>query len=194
MSDPHEPRLANLLGAFALALADGIRDATSAAAGMTGAAPAALVALHQFLAGRTTEDLAQATGLTHSGAVRLIDRLIEAGLVERRPGRDARSLSIVLTARGRVLSRRVTAARATVIGAALEELGGDDRRALLALVETLVATVTAGRLEARDGVEAPAGWLCRLCDLEACGRPQGQCPAANAAEAHATGTPRTTSA
>ena len=97
MTEARDPRLINVLAALALALADGIRDATEAAAGMTGAAPSALVALHQFLAGRTTEDLAQATGLTHSGAVRLIDRLVDAGLVERRPGRDGRSLSIVLT-------------------------------------------------------------------------------------------------
>jgi len=117
--ESRDPRLINVLGALAMALADGLRDATEAAAGMTGAAPAALVALHQFLAGRPAEDLAQATGLTHSGAVRLIDRLVDAGLVERRPGRDARSLSIVLTPRGRALSRKVTVVRAAVIEAAL---------------------------------------------------------------------------
>ena len=67
----------------------------------------------------SSEDLAQATGLTHSGAVRLIDRLATAGLVERRPGRDGRSLAIVLTPAGRALSRKVTPARATAIEAAL---------------------------------------------------------------------------
>src|ERR1700674_913888 len=93
--EPSDPRLVNILASFAVALADGIREATEAAAGMTGAAPAALVALDQFLAGCPTEDLAQVTGLTHSGAVRLVDRLVDAGLVERRAGRDARSGSIV---------------------------------------------------------------------------------------------------
>src|ERR1700738_4295910 len=134
-SEQHDPRLVNILGAFAVALADGIRDATEAAAGMTGAAPAALVALDQFLAGRPTEELAQATGLTHSGAVRLVDRLVDAGLVERRPGRDARSGSILLTARGQALSRQITVARARAVEAVLERFGGDDSRSLLALAE-----------------------------------------------------------
>lgn len=187
MSESRDPQLTNILGAFALALADRIRDATEAVADMTGAAPAALVALHQFLAGRTTKDVAQATGLSHSGAVRLIDRLVDDGLVERWPGRDGRSLSIVLTATGRALSRKITVARAAAIEAALEGLGSDDRRALLVLVDTLIATVTAQRLDAREEGDTPAGWLCRLCDFESCGRPRGECPAANAAQAGAAG-------
>jgi MarR family transcriptional regulator, negative regulator of the multidrug operon emrRAB len=187
VSQSRDPHLTNILGAFALALADRIRDATEAAAEMTGAAPAALVALHQFLAGRTTKDLAQATGLSHSGAVRLIDRLVEDGLVERRPGRDGRSLSIVLTASGRALSQKITVARAAAIEAALEGMGSDDRRALIALVENLITTVTTQRLDARARGDTPTGWLCRLCDFESCGRPHGECPAANAAQAGAAG-------
>ena len=124
-----DPHLVNVVGALALALADAIRDATEAAAGMTGAAPAAVVALQQFLRGRTTEDLAQATGLTHSGAVRLVDRLVEGGLVERRPGHDGRSLAIVLTASGRALSQKITAARANAVASALEGLRIEERRA-----------------------------------------------------------------
>jgi MarR family transcriptional regulator, negative regulator of the multidrug operon emrRAB len=182
-----DPRLVNIVGAFALALADGIRDATEAAAGMTGAAPAALVALDQFLAGRPTRELAQVTGITHSGAVRLVDRLVDAGLVERRAGRDARSGSIVLTTRGRELSRQVTAARATAVRTVLERLATDDNPALLALMETMVANLTAIRLDAAAQPDEPRAWMCRLCDLESCGRPQGECPAANAAQAHARG-------
>jgi MarR family transcriptional regulator, negative regulator of the multidrug operon emrRAB len=183
-NEPSDPRLVNILGAFAVALADGIRDAAEAAAGMTGAAPAALVALDQFLAGCATEELAQVMGLTHSGAVRLVDRLVDAGLVERRPGRDARSGSIVLTARGRALSRQVALARAGAVEAVLEGLG-DDSRGLVGLTETLVANLTAVRLRAPAPPDQPRGWMCRLCDLESCGRPQGECPAANAAQAHA---------
>jgi MarR family transcriptional regulator, negative regulator of the multidrug operon emrRAB len=176
-----DPHLVNVVGALALALADAIRDATEAAAGMTGAAPAAVVALQQFLRGRTTEDLARATGLTHSGAVRLVDRLVDGGLVERRPGHDGRSLAIVLTASGRALSQKITAARARAVASALEGLRIEDRRALLPVVESLIATVTQQRIDARTRGDEPAGWLCRLCDFGACGRPQGDCPAANAA-------------
>lgn len=189
MTESHDAHLVNTLGALALALSDRIRGATEAAAGMTGAATAALIALHQFLRGRSTEDLAQATGLTHSGAVRLIDRLVEANLVERRAGRDRRSSSIVLTAAGRRLSRRVTVARANAIETVLAGLGDDQRRALLGLVDALVATVTAQRLDARQHGDEPDGWLCRMCDPAACGRPDGTCPAANTAQADTAGAP-----
>lgn len=186
MTESRDAHLVNVAGAFALALADRIRDVTEATAGMSGAAPAALVALRQSLAGRTTEDLAQATGLTHSGAVRLVDRLVDAGLAERRPGRDGRSLSIVLTASGRALSRKVTMARATAIEESLDALNANDRHALSVLVDTLVGTVTVQRLDGREhGAEYP-GWLCRLCDFASCGRPLGQCPAANAARSDAS--------
>jgi MarR family transcriptional repressor of emrRAB len=182
VTESRDAHLANVVGAFALALVDRIRDATETTAGMSGAAPAALVALRQSLAGRTMDDLAQATGLTHSGAVRLVDRLVEAGLAERRPGRDDRSLSIVLTASGRALSRKVTMARATAIEEALAALNADERGALSELIDTLVGTVTVQRLDGREQGAEYGGWLCRMCDFGSCGRSLGQCPAANAAQ------------
>lgn len=186
MTTSQESHLINVLGAFALALADAVKQATEAAAGMTGAAPAALVALDQFLEGRTTEHLAQATGLTHSGAVRLVDRLADTGLVLRQAGRDGRSSSIVLTADGRRLSHKISVARGKAIEATLAGLRTDDRRALVVLVDTLLVTATVNRLDARELGGVTPGWLCRLCDFASCGRPQGGCPAANAAHANET--------
>jgi MarR family transcriptional repressor of emrRAB len=182
LAESPDGRLTNVLGALAVALADGIREATEEASGMTGAAPAALVALDQFLAGSSTEDLAQVMGITHSGAVRLVDRLVDAGLVERRPGRDGRSGSILLTARGRELSQQVTVARAKAVAAVLEGLGSDDCRSLLLLSESLAARLTTLRLRTRARPDQPRAWMCRLCDLGSCGRPEGKCPAANAAQ------------
>jgi MarR family transcriptional repressor of emrRAB len=178
MTEARDSRLVNVMGAFALALADRVRIATETASNLTGAAPVAIVALQQFLGGRTMDALADATGLTHSGAVRLVDRLAVAGLVERRPGHDGRSLSIVLTASGRTLSRRLTAARADAIASTLDALSVRDRRALLPLFDTLVATIAAQKLEARTTSDDDSAWLCRLCDFESCGRARGACPAA----------------
>jgi DNA-binding MarR family transcriptional regulator len=170
--------LVNVVGVLCLSLTDAMRAATEDAAGLTGAGPAALVALQQFLGGRSTEDLAQATGLTHSGAVRLVDRLEAEGLVERRPGPDARSGAIVLTARGRATSRKVTAARAQAVAGALSELSGEQQRALQRIADALVGAITDQRLEARRRGDPPAGWMCRLCDFVACGRLEDECPAA----------------
>ena len=184
MSESRDERVVNLLGALALALTDRTSDATEAVSGMTGVAATGLIALQQFLGGRSTEDLAQATGLTHSGAVRLVDRLANVGYVERRAGRDGRSSSIVLTASGRAMSRRITKARAAAIAPALEDLGGDDRRALGDLIEQMLTTVTRQRLAARVDSDHSSAWLCRMCDFAACGRSLGDCPAANAAVEH----------
>ena len=57
----------------------------------------------------------------------------------------------------------------------LAVLSGDERRQFGDL---------AGRVLA--GMVRPPGatrWICRLCDLEACGRPQGECPVATASGA-----------
>ena len=175
-------RLANVLGAFALAVSDELEAATAQAAGHTGAGPAALVALSDLLAGRSVDDLRRAVGLTHSGAVRVIDRLVADGLAERRPGADGRSVALALTPAGRRLAGAVRDARRAALARVLDVLDEGERAALATTLDTLVAGVVERRLEARAaGAIPPGGWLCRLCDPVACERPEGNCPAANAA-------------
>ncbi len=58
---------------------------------------------------------------------RLVDRLVEAGWVERRPGEaDRRSIELELTAKGRRLEKKVAAAREQVLALAREALGERD--------------------------------------------------------------------
>ena len=64
--------------------------------------------------------------------------------------------------------------------AASGESGGS---ALNGLTETLIANLAALRLRTRARDDEPTGWMCRLCDLDSCGRTEGECPAANAAQA-----------
>lgn len=125
-----DDRLANVLGAFALALTDELDAATARTVGQGGSGAAALISLSDLLAGRSVDELRRAVGLTHSGGVRAVDRLIGAGLAERRPGRDGRSVAVALTPEGQQAAGRAKQAR-------------------------------------REAV--------------ACERPQGRCPAANAA-------------
>jgi DNA-binding MarR family transcriptional regulator len=179
-----EGRLANLVGAWALAVADRLEAATSAAAGRGGQAPAALVALHEFAGGGTIDELSEVLGLTHSAAVRLVDVLVADGYVARRPAaRDRRAVSIVLTASGRTAAQRVSRARAQAVEATLDGLTDAQRRSLTTLAERLTGDLTALRLdERRSGATPSGGWLCRLCDFETCGRPEGRCPAARRAK------------
>ncbi len=181
--DPDGARLANLLGAWSLAVADRITAAAAAAAGRGGQAPAALVALDQFAEGSTIEELSAVLGLTHSATVRLVDGLVTDRHVARRRRRgDRRAVAIGLTPSGRTAARRIMRARRAAVEEALGALSPAQRRALTAMAERLTGDLAALRLQERAGGELPAGgWLCRMCDFGACGRPEGRCPAARRA-------------
>jgi DNA-binding MarR family transcriptional regulator len=180
MSRSTEARDVNLLATLATALSDRIRYATESAAGHTSAAPAALIALHEFLGGASIDDLRKAVSLTPSGAVRLVDRLEADGYVQRSPGTDGRSVSLKLTQTGRAAARRVQAARSDALSGILDELSQEERSSLTGLIEKLLPLIVSDRAAARErGNERSGGWLCRLCDFAACGRDQGECPVAN---------------
>jgi DNA-binding MarR family transcriptional regulator len=164
---------ANVIGALALVVSDQTSAAIAAAAGQSVSAAAALSALHHFLDRPTLDQLRKVLGLTPSGAVRLVDRLAEAGLVTRSAGNDGRSRSVTLTPAGTQAAERIDRARADALGALLTGFSAAERDSLHALLSRLMANVVAGK----DG----GAWICRLCDLDACGRPVGACPAANAA-------------
>lgn len=179
-TDPSVARLANLLGAWSLAVADRLVLASVRTAGRGGQAPAALVSLHEFAAGGTIDDLRQVIGISHSTAVRLIDGLVADGHVVRGRDRDdRRSVALRLTPAGRRTARRILAARQQAVQDTLEGLSTRQRRSLMDLAEALTAQLVDLKLDERAMDNSlPSGWLCRLCDFVACGRPQGLCPAA----------------
>jgi DNA-binding MarR family transcriptional regulator len=153
------PRTANLLGAVALTLADELQAAAAAVAGHGASGPAALVLLGDLAGGATIEELRRALGLTHSGTVRLVDRLVAGDLVERRVGGDARSLSLHLTPAGRRTARRVLAARETVLERALIALESRQRAEFERSLDAVLHELRGSRRR-----------ICRLCDSGACGR------------------------
>jgi MarR family transcriptional repressor of emrRAB len=161
-------RTANLLGALSLVVTDRMHDAVAAASGQSETAATALSALHHFLDQPSIDLLRRVLGLTSSGTVRLVDRLEEAGYVRRRPGPDARSTALILTAAGRRAARRVAAGRATVLDDALADLSADERRQL----EGLLSRVLTGMIRGPGAVR----WMCRLCDTRTCGHDTGECP------------------
>jgi DNA-binding MarR family transcriptional regulator len=185
-----QDRLTNLLAVVALEVDELVRSKVESAAGIGAAGPAALVALAEFANGASIEHLRDVIGLTHSGCVRLVDRLATAGLVERRPGADVRAVSVVLTRAGRTAARRTQIARAQALEPLLGELDAEERRILLDLCGRLMSAATRQRLAARaQGTPPEGGWLCRLCDFAACGRDRGLCPVATTAAEAASPTP-----
>lgn len=159
-------RAANLLGALGLVLLDRLDDAAELAGGRTAAT--ALVAIGGPAAGASIDALARILGLSHSGTVRVVDRLVRESLVERRRGADQRSAALVLTPAGRRAARRVRDRREANMQSLLALLTDDQRGAAVAIAEQILAQ--AGT------TEAAGHRVCRLCDLEACGRRGGLCP------------------
>jgi DNA-binding MarR family transcriptional regulator len=171
-------RAANLLGAVALRVSDGMAGEITAAAGQGGrpgaeTAAVALSALHHFLDAPTIDRLRQVLGLTSSGAVRLVDRLQESGLVRRGTGADGRTTTVVLTTSGRRAAARVARAREQVLDDALSVLAPRERE----VFEDLLGRVAVGLIREPGA----SRWMCRLCNTGVCGLEDRSCPVTRAA-------------
>ena len=96
-------RLENLLGAWSLTVADRMA-AAGRQVGLSASDQAAVVTLLAH-PGRTVSWLGEVLALTSSGATRLTDRLVAAGLVVRSPGGDARQRQLRLTDQGKAVAQ-----------------------------------------------------------------------------------------
>lgn len=152
-------RLANLLGVTALAAVDRLRPPVDEEAGHGGGAAGALVHLHAW-PGESVEGLRRVLGISQPATVRTVNRLVADGLLERRPGRDRRTASLVPTAAGRAAAERVIDARAAALKDFLAPLDENERAQLEPLLERLTASLAEDR---RGAVR-----VCRLCDRGAC--------------------------
>jgi MarR family transcriptional regulator, negative regulator of the multidrug operon emrRAB len=159
-----DERTRNLLGALALTVADRMS---------TGSDAAAIITLRNYAEGEPLDLLRRALALSHPGVVRLADRLERRGLVRReRSERDGRAVALRLTPAGRRAADAANRERAEAIDTALGALAADERRALEAMLERMLAAHTT---------DATASLvICRLCDPDVCGHPDG-CPVTRAA-------------
>ncbi len=159
MSDSSHRRAANLLGALALAVGERLGQATRRGDGFSENEPATLVTLLQY-PDQSIEALRRTLRLTHSGAVRLVDRLEAVQLLRRIPSGHGRTLAVRLTPAGRRAARSVLARRQRALEAVLSALREDEIHALEAAAERLLAGLTTDRQSAYR--------TCRLCDESAC--------------------------
>ena len=165
-------RDANLLGALAMGVQDAVGETLAAESGVDGTAVAALLAVRER-PGQSIAQLATALSLTHSGAVRSVNRLTRHGLAARDRGRDGRSRGLVLTPAGRVMTDQVLAARRRLLLGLLEDLPRDDRACFARAAERLLAQLPVSRADA---------WrICRTCEHDVCRGPA--CPVGSAVSA-----------
>ncbi len=155
---------------------------TRAAAGL---GPVSVVQLRALTVLRRTPDaslaeLASGVGGGVSTTSRLVDRLVAAGLADRRPSPSSRrAVSLRLTAAGEELLDRYDALRLVELRAALVAVPGDRRADVVAALGDFAAAVGGPRprpAPADGGADRgpddeggdPACWLHRVCP--ACGR------------------------
>lgn len=169
----------NVIGAFALAIADGISEAAEQTSHVGGAGSAALVALTQLKGGRTINELALSLRVSHSRAVRIGDALESAGLARRvRSAGDGRVVQLRLTRKGVSAAGKVRRARAKVLETAVDHLTQAEVSELSRLGSKVLMATATGREQAHS--------ICRLCDADACGHYVGTCPVTCGARAQSS--------
>lgn len=155
-----DSRSDNVVGALALALTDAMLREAQAQAPEPGPAAAALALLGHD-PGMPIDRLHRSLGLSHSGAVRLVDRLVRDGLVVREPSPlDGRAVALRLTPTGETTCQAVIAARDSAITQALAPLTTQERQ----MFGTLAEKVLRGFVVDLDHAYS----VCRLCAYEAC--------------------------
>jgi DNA-binding MarR family transcriptional regulator len=165
----HDERLANLLGAAALAVSDRMLADVRDTGRVSASGAAALVVLaHEPGLGAT--ELGRRVGLSQPATARMVDTLAAAGLVRRGSG-QGRTVPVTLTSSGVEMVREILAARTAGLGPVLAGLDRGERRALAGLLEKLLA-----RLYGQVG---NSELLCRLCDRACCTR-RATCPVGQA--------------
>ncbi|MDA0564569.1 MarR family transcriptional regulator [Streptomonospora sp. S1-112] len=162
-------RLANLLGATALAVTDMALAGATGAAGVSASGAAALVVL-TAAPGISVTELGRRVGLSQPAAARMVDSLERQGLAERRPG-VGRLVAIVCTAAGEATARRLLAARGRPLNDVVSVLDADEQAALAGLLAKLLRRLY--------GDVGDPDLLCRLCDRAACVR-DAVCPVGQA--------------
>ena len=156
---PMIDRTANLLGVVGLAVADRIEATAREILSHAGETPAALVVIG-YGSGPSNDQLRRVLGLSHPGAVRLVDRLVADGLVERRTGQDRRAIALYLTEQGLALREHLLAGRLAAIRPLLEPLSDAEQEMFGALLHKLLASLETTDWDRRT--------LCRLCDKRVC--------------------------
>ena len=163
-------RTANLLGALAGQIDYLLLNQLRRHPNQTDSSSAALNVL-SFYEGCSNLRLSQALHLSHTAAVRVVDKLEQEGLVERQVGQDRRSVALSLTQAGRARVSEILIDRCKALDNVLSALSAQEQEMLSGLLEKLL----------RSQVKAAGDddYLCRLCDSTVC--PAESCPVHQAA-------------
>lgn len=159
MDDPSD-RLINTFGALSQAVSDRVRRAIAEAFSAGGQTAAALIAIgHE--PGMSIGQIRQILQLSHAGAVRVVERLGDQGLVAKSQSpSDRRVVHVTLTLRGRTERTKLLGLRNAAVAELLGKVSAEDRGALERAADSILSSLRSD----------PQGSLatCRLCDRARC--------------------------
>jgi DNA-binding MarR family transcriptional regulator len=152
--------LANVLGALSLALTDSVAHSVERMIDDAGPAAEAMC-LVRHAPGIPIEQLRRALGMSHPGAVRLVERLEKQGLILReRCSVDRRAVELKLTKEGEALVSKLHQARLKALEEAIASLSSKDRQNLCRITNQILFSLTKTKDSALT--------ICRLCDETNC--------------------------
>jgi DNA-binding MarR family transcriptional regulator len=152
-------QLVNRLGALGLALSDVQERAACETANLSSSGCATIVYLGQYPE-ETITALSRVLALTHSVCVRLVESLVNDGLLVRAMGKDKRQVRLRLTPKGKKLHRAILKARHAALNQAISHFSDTEHESLGLAVSKMLQTLTLGSPQADH--------MCRLCDETAC--------------------------
>jgi DNA-binding MarR family transcriptional regulator len=148
--------LANKLAALAAVLDRGL---TAAFEPLSPSSTAAILTL-KYRQPLTATELSRIIGLSQPATVRLLERLLATGLVERAPLAGIKEVRLSLSREGETRAEELQRVRLSTSWALLEQLSPIERLALHGLIDKLVTVPVTDRQVARH--------LCRFCDHALC--------------------------
>lgn len=154
-----DARLLNAFGGVVVGVSDAVARAMTQETCLDEVTTTALLAVHTR-PDQSVGALAALLGTTHSGAVRIVNRLQGSGLVSRRPGPDGRTAALHVTPLGNKLSVAALDARRAALSDLLGNLAPAHVDALTVLVHDVAPALAQTRTEAQR--------VCRLCEHAVC--------------------------
>ena len=151
---------ANILGTLAVVIQDRVEGAWQSELDLSPMAAAAVIQT-ESLPGCSIEQVANRIGLSHSATVRVIDKLVERGFIEKdRARKDARQQSLSLSKAGKRLAEQLHAVRNDVTDSLLS---GMDQGQVAALHQTVCRILNKS---VTSNIEGDV--VCRVCDERRC--------------------------
>jgi DNA-binding MarR family transcriptional regulator len=163
--DNSQNLLGNRLGALANAISDQLQRDLIPTQPVGNSQLSVLVILHSF-PGASIENISQALDLSHSNLVRVVEQLRQMNLLDKKPGRDARSTALFITPAGETILTDFYRQRDTQMQAVLAALTADEQQTLAGMVNKLLTNFPDGQIH--------DGRICRYCTIDACSR--ADCP------------------